>query len=81
MVNPSDCPDLVTYRVRKGLTLRQLSELTGLSPATLHRIEQRKSSLTPRSRILLQQGLQLSVEEFERLAARSGLRTARRQGM
>lgn len=59
--------DLVAYRIRKGLTLRDLSKQTGLSPATLHRLERGLIKPSMRSRILLQDGLGLTRDEVDRL--------------
>lgn len=67
MVDPAACSDFITYRIRMGLTLRDLSERTGLSPATLHRLESRKCRITTRSKIRLQSGLDLPIETLEKL--------------
>jgi len=63
--------DLLTYRLRLGLTLRQMSKKTGLSPATLHRLERGLVSPTPRSRVRLQDMLGLAPEQVESLLAMS----------
>lgn len=58
---------LTAYRIRKGLTLRQMSELCGLSPATLCRLERCTFRPSARSRVLLQDRLGLSSEHIEQL--------------
>ncbi|MCZ7649153.1 MAG: helix-turn-helix domain-containing protein [Planctomycetota bacterium] len=62
---PDPRSDLITYRIRLGLTLRELSNRTGLSPATLYRLERGLIKATPRSRIRLQDGLGLSTEQVD----------------
>jgi len=59
-IDPVRCEDFMSYRIRLGFTLRQMSERTGLSPATLHRLERRKIKATPRSRVRLQESLDLT---------------------
>lgn len=59
--------DLITYRIRLGITLRELSKRTGLSPATLHRLERGVIEPTPRSKVRLQDGLGLTSEQVDAL--------------
>ncbi len=63
--------DLITYRIRLGLTLREMSNKTGLSPATLHRLERGIVKPTPRSRVRLQDAFDLSPEQVDGLLNRS----------
>lgn len=59
--------DLMTYRIRQGMTLREMAHKTGLSPATLHRLERGTIAASPRSRVLLQDRLKLSSERVDGL--------------
>ncbi|GMV79956.1 MAG: hypothetical protein AMXMBFR7_11400 [Planctomycetota bacterium] len=62
---PDPRTDLITYRIRLGMTLRDMSKKTGLSPATLFRLEHGKVKATPRSKVKLQDGLGLSTEQID----------------
>ena len=55
---------LFSYRVRLGLTLKAVSERTRLSIDTIRRIE-RGEGVSDRSRILLQDGLDLSEKQVD----------------
>jgi transcriptional regulator with XRE-family HTH domain len=59
--------ELVLFRVRRGWTLRQLSKMTGLSSATLWRLERGIIKATPRTVVKLQDALGLSLEQVESL--------------
>ena len=67
MPDPLLSDNLLTYRLRCSLTLKELSERTGLSPATLHRIENGICRATNRSRVKLADGLGLSQENLDHL--------------
>jgi transcriptional regulator with XRE-family HTH domain len=56
--------DLLTYRYRRNLTLVQLSELTGLSPSTLHRLERGVLKASPRSLVKLMDGLKIDAQQL-----------------
>lgn len=58
---------LMYFRIRKGMTLQDLSEKTGLSTATLHRLERGLARVSARSRIKLMEGLKLGGEEVDDL--------------
>ena len=59
--------DLMMYRIRQGMTLREMADKTGLSAATLHRLERGTILASPRSRVLLQDRLNLSLERVNAL--------------
>ncbi|MCW8129295.1 MAG: helix-turn-helix transcriptional regulator [Planctomycetota bacterium] len=63
----TELSDLLTYRYRRNLTLVQLSELTGLSPSTLHRLERGILKPSPRSLVKLMDGLGLSADKVEHM--------------
>jgi len=67
MIDPLACDDLLTFRLRLGLTLRQFSQRTGLSIATLHRVERKKTHASPRTRVRLQNSLELTTQAIEHL--------------
>ena len=58
---------LLYFRLRKGYTLMDLSVRTGLSVATLHRLERGRINPTLRSRIRLMDGLKLTHDEVDAL--------------
>ena len=58
---------LMYYRIRRGLTLMDLSRKTGLSTATLHRIERGLMAPSTRSRVKLMDGLKLPPSEVDEL--------------
>lgn len=58
---------LMYYRIRRGLTLMELSRKTGLSTATLHRIERGIMKPSARSRIKMMDGLKLTSMEVDEL--------------
>ncbi|MBI3830454.1 MAG: helix-turn-helix transcriptional regulator [Planctomycetes bacterium] len=58
---------LMYYRIRKGLTLMDVSKKTGLSTATLHRIERGLMEPSARSRIKIMDGLKLTSSEVDEL--------------
>jgi len=60
---------LTEFRISKGWTLRELSKITGLSPATLCRLERGTFKPTSRTRVMLQDRLNLSPERVEELLA------------
>ncbi|MCW8132114.1 MAG: helix-turn-helix transcriptional regulator [Planctomycetota bacterium] len=62
---------LMYFRIRKGMTLQDLSEKTGLSTATLHRLERGLARVSARSKIKLMEGLKLTVEEVDDLLNKS----------
>ncbi len=64
---PDPRTDLITYRIRMGMTLRDMSIKTGLSPATLFRLEHGIVKATPRSKVKLQDGLGLSTDQIDYL--------------
>lgn len=68
---PNPHTDLLTFRIRLGLTLRDMSEKTGLSPATLHRLERGITKPTSRSRVRLQDAFDLTPEQVDGLLSRS----------
>lgn len=74
MGNPSAIRplELLYWRVRKGYTLADLAKRTGLSTATLHRIEHDLREITARTRVLLEDGLRLSAKELDALLAPVG---------
>ncbi|MBI3830741.1 MAG: helix-turn-helix transcriptional regulator [Planctomycetes bacterium] len=78
--NPDTRTDLITYRIRLGLTLREMGKRTGLSPATLHRLERGVISATPRSRVRLQDGLDLTSEQVEYLLGQSAAKRRQTNG-
>lgn len=59
--------DLLFFRIRRGWTLRELGQITGLSAATLWRLERGVIRPSPRSLLLLQQALNLSSEQLTAL--------------
>jgi transcriptional regulator with XRE-family HTH domain len=73
-IHLQDC-DLLIYRIRMGLTLRQLSEKAEMSVATIHRIETGKVGVTARSKESLCRAYELTYEQLEIL-----IRNTRRNG-
>lgn len=67
MSKPSAARRLLYFRLRKGYTLMDLSARTGLSVATLHRLERGRINPTLRSRIRLMDGLKLTHDEVDEL--------------
>jgi transcriptional regulator with XRE-family HTH domain len=65
-VDPSSCT-FFSFRVRRNLTLREISELTGLSIATLNRLDRGTYQPTRRTCNRLQKGLGISEEELEKM--------------
>ncbi|MBI3830169.1 MAG: helix-turn-helix transcriptional regulator [Planctomycetes bacterium] len=61
--------ELLRYRVRKNLSLADLSALCGLSIATLWRLERGVTKPTARTLVKLQDALNLTPEETQRLTA------------
>jgi DNA-binding XRE family transcriptional regulator len=61
--------NLMHWRIRRGFSLRGLAESTGISPATLMRIERGMLPASMKSRILLKDGLGISDRELNRLLA------------
>ena len=59
--------NLLYFRIRKGMTLQDLSGKTGLSTATLHRLERGLIGLTERSKIKLMDTLGASEKEVHDL--------------
>ena len=76
---PDPKTDLITYRIRLGITLREMSHKTGLSPATLHRLERGLIKPSARSLVCLQDGLRLRAAEVEYLLAQSASRKRHRK--
>ena len=71
----SDRPycELLHYRIRRGWTLRRLSETAGLSIATLWRIERGITKASPRTFVRLQDALGVDAPELQRLLALPGV--------
>ncbi len=66
------------YRAKNGLSLHDISDKTGLSIATLSRLERGLTRLTPRSHILIRDGLGIShqaVLEFYTRQKENGVHT------
>lgn len=61
--------ELLRYRVRRNLSLSDLSDLCGLSIATLWRLERGVTKPSMRTLVKLQDALNLTPEEVRRLAA------------
>lgn len=61
--------NLMQWRIRRGLSLRGLAQSTGISPATLMRIERGMRPASLKSRILLKDRLGISECELNRLLA------------
>ena len=59
--------DLMSFRIRLGFTLRKMSKETGLSAATIHRLERGVIGATQRSKLKLQDGLKLTAAQVETL--------------
>ena len=59
--------ELARYRIRKGWTLRDLANMTGLSPAQLCRIERGSATVTPRTMVLLVDTLGLSSDQVKQM--------------
>ena len=55
-------PDWHDYRVKAGLSIRQLEEATGINRGEISRIEQRRSSPTPIQALRLLVALGLAKE-------------------
>jgi transcriptional regulator with XRE-family HTH domain len=61
--------ELLRYRIRKNLSLADLSELCGLSIATLWRLERGVTKPSARTLVKLQDALNLTPDEVQRLTA------------
>jgi len=59
--------ELLRYRVRKNLSLADLSQLCGLSVATLWRLERGITKPSARTIVRLQDALKLTPDELEKL--------------
>jgi len=69
--HPDPRSDLITYRIRLGLTLHEMARRTGLSAATLYRLERGLIKSTPRSRVRLQDSLGLTADQVHAMLNRS----------
>jgi len=58
---------LLYFRLKNGWTLRELSDITGISPATLCRMERGVGRASPRSIIKMHQTLSLSMQQIQKL--------------
>ena len=56
--------EFLKFRIRKGWTLRGMSEITGISVSTLWRLERRVIRPSPRSTVKLQDALGLSEPQL-----------------
>lgn len=54
---------LKSYRLKKGLSISYLSDLTGISPSSIRNCENGKSSLTIRNLVVLCDFFKKSIDE------------------
>lgn len=59
--------EFINYRIRQGWTLRDLSRISGLSPATLSRLERGLYRPSMRTLVRLQTALGLNQRQMETL--------------
>lgn len=55
---------IAVYRMKKGLSLKALSELSGIDAGTINRLEHGKASPRPRTVKALCEALEVSFEEL-----------------